>query len=80
MYMHLNLGFHHRLNDQDSDRRQSCPNHLKLLIDKQDYEDRHQCIVNDWRFVALVMDRILFWIFLSAFPYANRTSSVAQIN
>ena len=41
-------------------------NHLKLLIDKQDYEDRHQCIVNDWRFVALAMDRILFWIFLSA--------------
>ncbi|XP_052098173.1 neuronal acetylcholine receptor subunit alpha-2-like [Mytilus californianus] len=41
-------------------------NHLKLLIDKQDYEDRHQCIVNDWRFVALTMDRILFWLFLSA--------------
>lgn len=40
--------------------------HLKILVEKQDYEDFHQDIVNEWRFVALVMDRFLFWVFLLA--------------
>lgn len=41
-------------------------NSLKLLVEKQDLEERHQDIVNEWRFVALVMDRFLFWLFLLA--------------
>lgn len=40
--------------------------HLKVLVEKQDFEDHHQDIVHEWRFVALVMDRILFWVFLLA--------------
>lgn len=40
--------------------------HLKILVEKQDYEDYHQDIVYEWRFVALCMDRILFWVFLFA--------------
>lgn len=58
---------HELISDVDGDNTQErITNHLKLLIDKQDYEDRHQCIVNDWRFIALVIDRILFWLFLTA--------------
>lgn len=41
-------------------------NSLKILVEKQDLEERHQDIVNEWRFVALVMDRFLFWLFLLA--------------
>ncbi|XP_052796704.1 neuronal acetylcholine receptor subunit alpha-10-like isoform X2 [Mya arenaria] len=39
---------------------------LKILMEKQDIEERHQDIVNEWRFVALIMDRVLFWLFLFA--------------
>lgn len=39
---------------------------LKILVEKQDLEERHQDIVNEWRFVALIMDRFLFWLFLFA--------------
>lgn len=38
--------------------------HLKFLVAKQDYEDQYQDIVNEWRLVAVVMDRCLFWSFL----------------
>ncbi|XP_074650363.1 neuronal acetylcholine receptor subunit alpha-10-like [Tubulanus polymorphus] len=38
--------------------------HLKLLVAKQNYDDTFQEITNDWRLVAHVMDRFLFWIFL----------------
>lgn len=41
-------------------------NSLKVLVEKQDLEERYQDIVNEWRFVALVMDRFLFWLFLLA--------------
>ncbi|XP_052281224.1 neuronal acetylcholine receptor subunit alpha-3-like [Dreissena polymorpha] len=39
---------------------------LKQLVEKQDLEERHQDIVNEWRFVAMIMDRVLFWLFLLA--------------
>lgn len=45
---------------------QKITNHLKLLVEKQDYEENHQGIVHEWQFVAHVMDRVLFWIFLFA--------------
>lgn len=38
--------------------------HLKILVSKQEGEDDHQEIVNEWRLVAHVMDRFLFWLFL----------------
>jgi hypothetical protein len=41
-------------------------NSLKVLVEKQDLEERYQDIVNEWRFVAMVMDRFLFWLFLLA--------------
>ena len=41
-------------------------NSLKVLVAKQDLEERHQDVVNEWRFVAGVMDRFLFFVFLLA--------------
>ena len=38
--------------------------HLKILVSKHDGEEDHQDIVNEWRLVAHVMDRFLFWLFL----------------
>ncbi|XP_013393012.1 neuronal acetylcholine receptor subunit non-alpha-2 isoform X2 [Lingula anatina] len=38
--------------------------HLKLLVQKQDFEDQYLEIVNEWRLVACVIDRFLFWTFL----------------
>jgi len=46
-------------------------NSLKLLVEKQDLEERHQDIVNEWRFVALIMDRFLFWLFLFAAVFSS---------
>ena len=48
------------------DTQDRITNSLKFLVAKQDSEERHQDIVNEWRFVASVMDRFLFWIFLLA--------------
>ena len=38
--------------------------HLKILVSKHDGEDEFQDIINEWRLVAHIMDRFLFWIFL----------------
>lgn len=37
---------------------------LKILVSKNETEDDFQDIVNEWRLVAHVMDRLLFWLFL----------------
>ena len=39
-------------------------NHLKILVSKHDGEDEFQDIINEWRLIAHIMDRFLFWIFL----------------
>lgn len=70
---------HEHISDVDMDNTQErITSHLKLLIDKQDYEERHQCIVNDWRFVALVMDRVLFWLFLTATSLSTIVTLIIQ--
>lgn len=38
--------------------------HLKILVSKHDGEDEFQDIINEWRLVAHIMDRFLFWLFL----------------
>ncbi|XP_064619930.1 neuronal acetylcholine receptor subunit alpha-10-like isoform X2 [Lineus longissimus] len=37
--------------------------HLRVLVAKQTYEDNFQEIVDEWRLVAHIMDRFLFWLF-----------------
>ena len=39
-------------------------NHLKILVSRHDTEDDFQDIINEWRLVAHIMDRFLFWLFL----------------
>ncbi|KAK3588798.1 hypothetical protein CHS0354_012011 [Potamilus streckersoni] len=56
---------HEKIIDID-ETQEKITNHLKHLVSKQDYEEHHQDIVNEWRFVATIMDRFLFWIFLLA--------------
>lgn len=61
------LKYHDKIIDVERDNtHRRITKHLKVLVEKQDFEDHHQDIVNEWRFVALVMDRILFWVFLCA--------------
>jgi len=38
--------------------------HLRILVSRHDDEDVYQDIVNEWRLVAHIMDRFLFWLFL----------------
>ena len=38
--------------------------HLKILVSRHDSEDDFQDIINEWRLVAHIMDRFLFWLFL----------------
>lgn len=38
---------------------------LKIMVSKRDEDDRETDIVNEWQQVAQVMDRFLFWFFLS---------------
>lgn len=38
--------------------------HLKILVSKHDSEDEYQDVINEWRLVAHIMDRFLFWLFL----------------
>ncbi|XP_053406202.1 neuronal acetylcholine receptor subunit alpha-2-like isoform X1 [Mercenaria mercenaria] len=59
--------YNNRISDAEMDETQDkITASLKLLVEKQDLEERHQDIVNEWRFVALIMDRFLFWLFLLA--------------
>ena len=37
--------------------------HLKHLITKQRNEEERNEIVNEWKLMALIMDRLLFWLF-----------------
>lgn len=37
---------------------------LRYLLEKQERDDRMTRTVNEWRQMALVIDRVLFWIFL----------------
>lgn len=39
--------------------------YLKLVVHKKDEEERESEVVNEWRQVASVMDRFLFWCFLT---------------
>ncbi|CAF3368314.1 unnamed protein product [Rotaria socialis] len=39
--------------------------HLKHLIDKQKHEEDRNEIINEWKLMALIMDRLLFWLFAS---------------
>lgn len=57
------------LSRQDSRRNVSydkISNHLKILVSKHDSEDDYQDIISEWRLVAHIMDRFLFWLFLVA--------------
>jgi len=37
--------------------------HLKHLITKQKHEEERTEIINEWKLMALIMDRLLFWLF-----------------
>jgi hypothetical protein len=37
--------------------------HLKHLINKQKHEEDRNEIINEWKLMALIMDRLLFWLF-----------------
>ncbi|CAF0938516.1 unnamed protein product [Rotaria sordida] len=39
--------------------------HLKHLMDKQKHEEDRNEIINEWKLMALIMDRLLFWLFAS---------------
>jgi hypothetical protein len=45
---------------------QKITNHLKILVSKHDSDDEFQDILNEWRLVAHIVDRALFWLFLVA--------------
>jgi hypothetical protein len=37
--------------------------HLKHLINKQQHEEDRNEIISEWKLMALIMDRLLFWLF-----------------
>lgn len=37
--------------------------HLKHLIEKQKLEEDRNEIINEWKLMAIIMDRLLFWLF-----------------
>jgi len=39
--------------------------YLKIMVAKQDDEDEVNSVVEEWREVAVVVDRFLFWVFLT---------------
>ena len=38
--------------------------YLKIMVAKRDEDDSENEVINEWRHVAQVMDRFLFWLFL----------------
>ena len=49
---------------EDKQTKGSVDKLLGIWIEKQEAEERQQNIVEEWRFVASVFDRLLFWLFL----------------
>ncbi len=39
--------------------------HLKTLINKKKHDEDRNEIINEWKLMALIMDRVLFWLFAS---------------
>jgi hypothetical protein len=37
---------------------------LRYLLWRQEIEDQHNRMVHEWRLLALVVDKVLFWVFL----------------
>lgn len=37
--------------------------HLKHLIERQKHEEERNEVINEWKLMALIMDRLLFWLF-----------------
>lgn len=37
--------------------------HLKHLIEKQKHEEERNEVISEWKLMALIMDRLLFWLF-----------------
>ena len=37
--------------------------HLKYLISKQKHEEDRNEVISEWKLMALIMDRLLFWLF-----------------
>jgi len=37
--------------------------HLKHLINKQKHEEDRNEVINEWKLMAIIMDRLLFWLF-----------------
>ena len=60
--------YHPASSDTDSDNRNvgydKVSSHLKVMVSQNEQEDEFQDIVHDWRLVAQIMDRFLFWLFL----------------
>ncbi|XP_046574361.1 neuronal acetylcholine receptor subunit alpha-10-like isoform X1 [Haliotis rubra] len=69
---------HERMLDRGDHTNDRITSHLKGLVRRQDSEERHQDVVNEWRFVAHVIDRLLFWIFLIAAVVSSITILVIQ--
>ncbi|KAL3865422.1 hypothetical protein ACJMK2_042812 [Sinanodonta woodiana] len=45
--------------------------YLKILVAKNDERDAEGDIINEWKQVALVVDRMLFWIFLASTIFSS---------
>ena len=49
---------------RDEEVGEGVSNQLRIMVSKREGEDEHEDIVNEWRLVAHICDRLLFWIFL----------------
>ncbi len=45
--------------------------YLKIMVAKRDEDDAENDVINEWQQVAMVMDRFLFWFFLSVTIFAT---------
>ena len=50
--------------EDDKQIKDSVDTMLGIWIEKQEADERQQNIIEEWRFVASVFDRLLFWVFL----------------
>ncbi|CAF1236441.1 unnamed protein product [Adineta steineri] len=53
----------HTDNDLYTSNMHLLEKHLKYLVNKQRQEEDRNEIINEWKLMALIMDRLLFWLF-----------------
>ena len=64
--------------DMNGGKYEKISSHFKMLMTQNESDDSFQEIIDEWRLIAHIMDRLLFWLFFVASVLSTLTILVFQ--